>query len=85
VRKYNREEEATVVATPSLVSATISDNLRTILSKLNFGEEEVAGVVEEIPEDILAEEDANEVTQRAIKEDIITGGRAIRLSARLAI
>ena len=81
MRKYNREEEATVVATPSLIPATISDNLRVILSKLNFEDEEVTSAVEEIPEDILAEEDTNEVTQRVIKEDIVTGGRAIRLSA----
>jgi len=81
VRKHNREEEAAVVATPSLVPATISDNLRAILSKLNFGEKEVTSAVKEIPEDILAEEDTNEVIQRVIKEDIVTGGRAIRSSA----
>ena len=49
MRKYNREEEAAVVAAPSLISTTISDNLRVILSKLNFGEEEVTSTVEEIP------------------------------------
>jgi len=84
VRKHNREEEATVAAAPSLVPATISDDLRAILSKLNFGEEEVISAVEKIPEDVLAEEDADEVTQRVIKDNIAIGGRATRLSTRLA-
>ena len=61
MRKYNREEEATVAAAPSLIPATISDDLQAILSKLNFREEEVISAVEEIPEDILVEEDADEV------------------------
>ena len=61
MREYNREKEAAVVAASSIIPTTISDNLRAILSKLNFGEEEVAGAVAEIPEDILAEEDTDEV------------------------
>ena len=62
MREYNREKEAAVAAAPSLIPATISDDLRVILSKLNFGEEEVISTVKEIPEDILVEEDADEVT-----------------------